>query len=567
MDDRVQRKSILLGLDGATWDLLGPWADDGTLPNLHKLRKEGVWGELASTVPCTTPPAWSACVTGCNPGKHGVYDFRESPLNRPSRPLITGQSIRCDKLWHMFNRLGSRTGVLNVPITYPPEKIDGFMVSGMMTPSKDVAYTYPQELKDELLEAIGDYVPNIDIPRYDVELPEDAEVFLADMEYCFTKRVEALLYLLDNHEWDFFMAVFVLPDRIQHLFWKYLDAQFPQYKSEFGEWIRPKIIECYRLLDDMVGEVMARVDDKTDLYVMSDHGFGGTDAWINVNTWLEREGYLKLHPGQALKKRLFYAGVAANDLPWVKLLIPKWMQSAIRGRIRGKRSSFITDLGDTIDWERTRAFFASIPCQGLFINVKRHDPDTGQTIGIVEKGTEYDRLRAELISKLENFRDPESGVRIVDWVKRREDLYEGEQAQYAPDIVFVARNYAYLARQFFGDWKIVRHCEEIPNGFHRPNGVFAAYGKNFRAGHIVKDAEIVDIAPTLLHGCGLPVPPSMDGKVLRDIFTESYDRTHPIRRGEIAGGPAALNDDKDDVYTEDEEAIVMKRLRDLGYLD
>lgn len=567
MTHQVQRKTILLGLDGATWSLLGPWAEQGVMPSLQSIRERGCWGALASTIPCTTPPAWSACVTGLNPGKHGIFDFRESPLKNPARPLITARSVHGDKLWHIFNRLGSPTGVLNVPITYPPEPVNGFMISGMMTPSKDTAYSYPESIKTELLEAIGDYVPNIDIPQYDVELKADAQKFLDDMRYCFIKRSEAFLYLLETHAWEFFMAVFVMPDRIQHLFWKYIDPTFPHYHSEFAEWVRPHIVDCYRLLDNMIGEVLARLYDDTDLYVVSDHGFGGTDAWINVNTWLEREGYLKLKSNEALKKRLFYMGVVANDLPWVKKLIPPAVQSFVRGKIRGNRSSFITDLGTTIDWSQTRAFFASIPCQGLFINTKRIDPATGQDVGIVAPGAEYDSLREELTQKLLNLRDPESGETIVDWVKKREELYHGDQVQYAPDLIFVARNYAYLARQFFGDWKIVRSCRETPNGFHRPDGIFAAVGTHIRPGVEISGADMIDIAPTLLHGAGLPVPPTMDGKVLSDIFTPEFNQANPIRREAIAGASTQQSSDESDVYSADEEAVVMDRLRDLGYLD
>lgn len=565
MSGSIERKAILLGLDGATWDLLGPWVQDGTLPHFKALRERGVSGELASTVPCTTPPAWSSCVTGQGPGKHGIFDFRESPLKDPTRPVITSRSVRGDKLWHLFNRLGSKVGVLNVPITYPPEAVDGFMISGMMTPSGDVEYTYPRTLKEELIAAIGDYIPNVDIPKYDVELPEDAEVFIADMTKCFELRADAFLHLLETREWHFFMAVFVMPDRIQHLFWKYLHPSFPHYNSEFGRWVRPKLVDCYQRMDRMLGQVMGFVDDQTDLYVMSDHGFGGTEAWINVNTWLAREGYLKLNPLEAIKKRLFYAGVVANDQAWVKRLIPDSVQSFIRGRIRGKRSSFVTDLSETIDWKRTRAFFASIPCQGLFINVKRKDPITGERLGTVEPGQPYEELREELSRKLMELRDPESGKPIVDWVKPREELYSGKELKYAPDLIFVAQNYAYLARQFFGDWKTVRRCDDLPNGFHRPNGIFAAMGKNIQQGKLLSGAEMVDIAPTLLHGCGLPVPPSMDGETLEDIFTDEYRNSHPVRREEIAAPTETT--ESDDVYTEEEEAVIMERLRNLGYLE
>jgi predicted AlkP superfamily phosphohydrolase/phosphomutase len=136
-------KVILLGIDGGTFSLLEPWMDDGTLPNFAKVRAEGAIGPLASTVPPTTPTAWTTCFTGVNPGKHGIYDFRESPLLHPERPLITLSSVKAPRLWHRLNKVGRKTAILNVPITYPPEPLDGCMISGMLTPGPEAEFSYP----------------------------------------------------------------------------------------------------------------------------------------------------------------------------------------------------------------------------------------------------------------------------------------------------------------------------------------------------------------------------------------------------------------------------------------
>lgn len=551
-------KTVLLGLDGATWDILGPWIERGHLPHLQRLTQEGAWGELASTVPPTTAPAWTACFTGVNPGKHGIFDFRESPFLDPRRPLISIRSVRAPKLWHILNRHGRRSGVLNVPITYPPEPLDGFLVSGMMTPGPEVDFTYPAELKGELLEAVPDYVINVDIPRYDVEDEGDAYAFLDDIAHAFERRAAAMRYLMERREWHFFMAVFIVMDRIQHLLWKYFqDPDNPFYKLERAPRLRERVLQVYQQVDAFLGQLTGRLGDDTDLIIVSDHGFGATRAWINVNRWLQKEGLLRLKPGAQLRKRLFYEAMQLNNSPLMQSLLPSRLRRAIRRRVRSTRSTFRSDLVESIDWERTRAFFASIPCQGIYINVRRD----GQ--GLVAPGAEYEALRERLRRGLLALRDPRTGEQVVDQVLFREEVYHGPYTGWAPDVLFVARNYAYLGRELLGTRRAIETSLNWANGFHRPNGIFIGRGPGFRAGQQVTGARIMDIAPTILYRMGLPVPSYMDGRPLEQAMEETFLAAHPWQREEAALegeiGPAGS-------YTDDETAEIEARLRGLGYM-
>ncbi|MFH1862782.1 MAG: alkaline phosphatase family protein [bacterium] len=552
----ASEKVILLGLDGATFRLIKPWVDEGLLPNFAQLFKDATWGKLQSTIPCTTPPAWSACLTGKNPGKHGIYDFRESPLKYAQRPLVNLSSMQGKKLWHYFNAAGKKAAIVNVPITYPPEPLDGVMISGMMTPSNESDWAYPNELKSELLRAIGDYVVNIDIPKYDVELEQDALRFLEDIEYSFLKRKEAFYYLLETKEWHFFMIVFINMDRIQHLFWKYLDPQWSLYKSRMAQKLRPRIIKSYQMVDEMLGELRAKIGD-TPLIIMSDHGFGSTRQWFNVNTWLQQNGYLAVLPEVLRKKRLFNFFMNLNDSQIVKSLVPKGIQSAIRRKVRGTRSTFKSDLEAALDYSKTKAFFASIPSQGIFINVKR---DSG---GIVEPGAEYERLRAEIRTKLLTIKNPETGDNLVDKVYYREEIYAGNQTQYAPDLIFVARNYGCLGRQLLGLKPIVQSSAQTPNGFHRMDGIFYAVGPQFKAGYELNGADMTDIAPTILYLTGNSIADDMDGKVLEDAFRPEFLEKTPKQ---IVSADSLPEMERKD-FTEQETDEIAKRLRSLGYLE
>jgi len=550
---------FLLGIDGATFDLLSPWMDAGHLPNLTRLTQEGAWGELESTRPPTTAPAWVACVTGVNPGQHGVFDFRESPFVDPRRPLISSRSVSAPALWHILSHHGRQLGLLNVPVTYPPQPVTGFVVADMLSPGPESGYTFPSELRDEL-NARG-YVIDVEIQKYDVQTEADAHRFLDDVEAATQKRAQALFHLMDTRPWQFLMAVFVAADRIQHLFWKTLaDPESVSYRAPAAPRLRQRILGIYRAIDDLVGQVMARADadGSTDLFVVSDHGFGSTKAWINVNRWLQQQGWLRLKPGAALRKRLFYEAMILNDSSLVRRLLPESLGRAVRRRIRGQRSVFKTDLDQCIDWTRTKAWFASIPAQGVYINVRREGN------GIVEPGAEYEALRRQIRDDLLALADPRGGQPIVDRVWFREELYHGAQTRFAPDLLFVARDYSYLGRELLGTRGAVETSMNSANGFHRMNGIFLAYGPHVRRGVRVAGAKIVDVAPTVLFDLDLPVPTNMDGRVLIDALQPGFVAAHPLRQTVPLAWAGRGGDPG---YTDNEHAQVQGRLAALGYIE
>ncbi|MFC2046280.1 alkaline phosphatase family protein [Chloroflexota bacterium] len=555
----TSRRTVLLGIDGATFDLLGPWMEAGHLPHLERLSREGVRGDLESTRPPTTAPAWVACVTGVNPGKHGVFDFRESPFQDPSRPLISSRSVRAPALWKILRHHGLQVGLLNVPVSYPPDPVDSFFVSGMMAPGVESEYALPHELRDEL-NARG-YVIDVEIQKYDVESEADANRFLDDVLAALEVRAEVLFHLMDSRPWQFLMAVFVAADRIQHLFWKTLaDPESDFYHGPRADRLRSRILAVYQAADLVVGEMLSRVDadGRTNLFVVSDHGFGSTKAWFNVNRWLQDQGWLNLKPRAALRKRLFYEAMNVNNSRAAKALLPESVGQRIRRRVRSGRSLFKTDLDQCIDWARTRAFFASIPAQGIYIHVKRDG------IGTVEPGAEYDELREQLRERLLAVTDPRAGECIVDQVWFREELYDGPQSHLAPDVLFVARGYAYLGRELLGTRRVVETSMNWSNGFHRMNGIFLAYGPHLGCGVQAEDATMVDVAPTVLHSLGLPVPTNMDGRVLAEAFAPEYMDLNPIRRESPL---AAAGLDADEGYSDHERAEVESRLAALGYIE
>lgn len=557
----AQDKVFLLGLDGATFDLLDPWIDAGQLPNLNRLKQEGSWGELQSTRPPSTAPAWTACFTGVNPGQHGIFDFRESPALDQRRPLVSSRSIRVPTLWQILSHHGRSVGVLNVPITYPPVPVNGILVGGMMTPGPGAEYTYPPELKHDL-NARG-YVVDVEIQKYDVEAEADAYRFLDDVAESLDRRAQALFHLMDHHPWHFFMAVFVALDRIQHLFWKTLaDPSSPFHSAPAAPRLRGRILSIYQAADDLVGRLMDRLaSEGASLIVVSDHGFGSTHRWFNANRWLQEEGWLRLKPGAAFRKRLFYEAMKFNDSRLVKTILPQRLGRAVRGRIRSGRSAFKTDLDRCIDWPRTQAFFASIPAQGIYINVKRSPDDTH---GAVAPGAEYDSLREAIARRLGQLADPRTGEPVVDRVWRREELYHGPHAAHAPDLVFVAGDYSVLGRELLGTRAPLESSEHWANGFHRMNGVFLAWGPHVRRGIRLQGATMLDVAPTVLYALDLAVPDNMEGRILSEALDASLLDARPLRREPALPDPDAVSDE---TYSDGEQTEIAGRLAALGYIE
>jgi predicted AlkP superfamily phosphohydrolase/phosphomutase len=499
-----KRKTILIGLDGATWDQLRPAVDRGELPSLKRLLEHGAHGILESTVPPTTPPAWSSSQTGVGPGRHGIFDFRATPHADAGRALISLQQMKGLKLWQVLNRQGRTCGYLNVPVLYPPDPVDGYMISGMMTPGPEVEFTHPAELKAEIFRLFPDYVLDVDIPKYDAEFWEDARIFLDDVDHATKRRIELFTHLLETRPCDFQMLVLEATDRVGHLFWKYLDPRERHYHAPMASRVRERYAQVLRRIDDFLGELLVRTEHGYDLLLMSDHGFGGNDAYFNANYWLEQEGLLAVKPELAWKKRAFYRAWKIGDAPLVRKLVPKALQRRLRTRIRKGRSSFLSDLETALDFERTPVFYASIPCHGLF--VRRQGP------GAVESDADYDKLRTRLRAGLESLRLAD-GKPLVDKTWFREELYEGPLTWTAPDVVFVCRGYAIVPRPLLGATELVMDLGAAPNGFHRPDGIFAAAGEGIAARELPR-SSIEQIAPTVLDRMGLPRPPGWKAEAI-----------------------------------------------------
>ncbi len=564
------RRALIIGLDGATFDLIDPLMKSGEMPALAALREHAAWGPLTSTIPPTTPPAWTTCTTGLNPGRHGIYDFTVSPLKNPDRPLVSSQDVKGLRLWDAVEMNEGRSIVVNVPITYPPAPLKGCMVSGMMSPGFTSPFTSPLSLRDRLKAVCGNYIINIDIPQYDTTTDTEIARFIHDLRESLERRHEAVRYLIRTEEWTFFMVVFVTIDRILHLFAKYLFPDNPLYDSPRAKRVRPQLIDLFKRVDSIAGELIESLKPDDNVFVLSDHGFGVTEGFFNANTWLLEQNLLAVHSRPYIKRRLFDWLQTIGDADMIRKLLPSSIQTGIRRAIRSRRSTLFSarlDLASVVDWSKTKVFFGSIPSQGFYINEKTDENPAGTV-----SPAEVEDLKNTLKNLLMNLKHPQTGIPLTDKVWFREEIFHGPETKYAPHVLFCMRDYAVLGRQHLGAGSFFTDTRHHPIGFHRSDGIIMVSGKDMAPGYI--QANMEDVMPTLLQSMALPIPDNLDGKVLQNIFKPDYFAGHPPKFVSYDVQKSLQESVDKNVSTsfagepgEDERRALENRLKNLGYLE
>ncbi len=562
MSDNTPGKTIVVGLDGATFDLIKPWAAEGYLPALNKLLREGAHGDLTSTVPPMTAPAWTAFATGCNPGKHRLYDWIAREPDSYRFTPVTALDGKAPTMYTLLSSYGRKVVSLNVPMTFPPTPVNGVMVSGMPTPSTDVRFTYPENTYQDILDAVGDYVLYPDPGEAYSDSGIDA--FLERLYRAADLRMQTFAYLRERENPDFSMMVFNGTDTVSHAMWKFMDRSHPLYNPARAEKYGNAIRDYYRHVDGLLGGIVESLDEDTTLIVMSDHGFGPFHKFIHVNNWLIREGFMTIKSGplSRIKKALFQAGFSPMNVynTLMQFGFGRLKREVVRGQGQDMMKTLFLSFED-VDWDRTEAYSLGNVGQ-IFLNVAGREPS-----GIVQPGEDYERIRTRIMERLLELRDPDTRERVVEVVYRREDIYHGDYLDKAPDIIFIPTRLEYFGfgEYEFGSHKIIEAMRRGISGTHRMNGIFLAYGAAIEPGVVVENASLVDLAPTILHLMSAPAQAQMDGRILQEVISPDF---HPL---ELETANTDWTDSEDgrsngQGLTEEQKRVVAERLRGLGYV-
>ena len=549
---------VVVGLDGATFDLIKPWAAAGELPTFARLLADGAHGELLSTLPALTPPAWTSAATGKNPGKHNIFNFYKVSDGGLGKLPLTPADLRSRRVWDIANCYGKRAGVVHLPLTYPPESLEGFVVSGIMTPKGVEDYTFPAELRDELAAHVDGYRFDVDADALKIG---DLRAFRKDAFDLQRVQTAETLYLLERKQWDLVWVMFHTLDKVQHFFWRFMDPAHPAHPgpSEFGD----TILEFHRLLDAALAAILDRLDEATGLLVMSDHGSCALESYFLIMNWLESAGFLRMKGASRSPIGRTLGGLGVEGRALVTMLrrvglgwLPKLLPAGIKAQVPVARASFAR-IAPHIDWARTRVYCPSAPGSGLRVNLRGREAQ-----GIVAP-EDYDRVCEEVRAALGTVVDPATGRRVVHAVHRREEIYDGEHVDNAPDLL-VETTDPYCLIEGMGTASIVpagRNDSER-TGNHRRAGVFLLAGPAARRGVAVPQLDICDVAPTVLHLLDLPVQADMDGTVAEATLAPGYLEAHPIRTDQLPPPPELASADMSD---QDRHAIE-GMLEGLGYL-
>lgn len=576
-------KVCVIGLDGATFAVIDYLTSQGRMPNFSRLRSEGSEATLLSTIPPLTPAAWSSFFTGTNPGKTGAVGFfRFRPGTYQMEPM-NARNLQGEPLWQMASRHGKRVCVYNVPVTYPAAPVNGILISGMDAPRFDEQAIWPRGYRESFLKAIPDFKVSCELDADYLLAHSDHPVAegIRQLKEHLSMEIRVVNHLMGLEDWDLLVAVLRSPDSIQHIFWADAEKVMAGEQASEDEAARAEaVFSCYDEIDRELGERWLGWCEGRDLIFISDHGFGRLKADVCLNRVLAGAGLVTFRARsgrRGLRDRI--AGKAKAHLPaQTRQKIKKLM-----GKGEGDRwHSFVDSLVADIDWEKTRLF--SVAQHGcLYVNLKGREP-----LGTVEGEQERQAVLAEAEAALSRLTDPSDGQPVVTGFFRKEDIYRGPLMDSMPDLVISMRDWSYrgiystaveLSQEPLfrtsDNWGVFGHT-----GNHRRDGILVMHGPDIARARL-DTAEMVDVMPTILHLMGLPVPEDADGRVLEEALGSAAVKAAAVDAGKMETAaaaseaasaaaadkaPACQQKDVTDVYSQEDEEEIRKRLEKLGYL-
>lgn len=509
---------MVIILAESSMKLIESWANEGSLPAFKSLMTEGTSGPLQAQVPLITPQMIGKIITGKSAGHHGLFDFWQRGADGKFVE-INGSNVKEKPVWQVLSENNLRCGVVNVPLTYPPQELNGFIISGQDAPGTHRSIALPAGLYDEIVGKLGRY-------RFKDIFPggKKKSEYLTLFEEYINWQTELLEYLITEKEWDFFITFYSASAMAGHYFWA--DMISEDENNPYKNIIK----NAYRSLDKAIGRIMKASGDETTLFVISECGMGNLESGVQINTWLEKEGFFTRKskgPESAGKKvsvrneksalHSVVESLRRNARSWISTDGLYWVNKNLNW-LRERVQSYL--VYSDFDWTKIKAFSRGKEGE-IYINLKGRDPH-----GIVNPGEEYESVRKDIIERLSQLSDPKTGVKIVDRVYRFEELYEGPMIEWAPDLIIAWKDTSYVPTESSRDKEsiFVTRWREYMNwpttGSHRVNGILYAKGPGICRGKRIEGAKTIDMMPTWLHYLNQKIPAGLEGKVLSDLFEQ-----------------------------------------------
>jgi predicted AlkP superfamily phosphohydrolase/phosphomutase len=441
-----QRRVVFIGLDGTPYTFLRRLIAEGRAPHAARLEQEGSLLRMDSVWPWVSSVAWSTMMTGVNPGKHNIFGFIDRDPATYKQFIPTSRAMKARTLWEVLSDAGKRVIVVNVPVTYPPRPVNGILVGCFLSPTLEKAVYPPSYVST--LQSLG-YI--IDADPWKAR--ESKDLALREVHAALDARIRTLFHLLEKESWDYLHVHVMETDRLHHFLWQQMEENHPVYAPAFYDF--------YRRIDDMLGELAARLDDSTTLMWMADHGFCTIRKEVYVNRWLLDQGWLKLR----------------NVPP---------------DRAKGLDEIDPSSVAYSLDPGR------------VFVRLRGREKE-----GCVAAGAEYEGIRDEIARAALQFRDEESGAPFFQAVYRREELYHGPYLEQAADLILAPHD-GYDPKGLLYKETLTYKGDELV-GMHTYDDAML-----YVRGHTLapRRFSVLNVMPTILDLMGVPQPPHLDGESL-----------------------------------------------------
>lgn len=465
-------KLIVLGLDGASYSLINRFSREGWLPNFKKIMNEGKYGPLISTTPPHTAPGWVSSLTGVPPGEHGIYQFWDTQSYEYVGKFMGSRDVKYPFIWDILNAKGYSTGIINVPMSHPPKKINGYMLTWPL--SNTLRYCYPDGLIKEIADNRGQYISDL------MTMFKGDEKYILEAIDITKRRLQTMLYLAENRKTDFLMSVFTEIDRVSHFYWHYMDDESAH------EDMRNAIRKIYIETDCVVGELLNQFKGDVDILIYSDHGFEKGILDFYVQTFLVNNNFMNLKraPLDYIPKGSWFEVERADGL-------------------------------NIVDWENTIAYMAAPGSYGINVNLKGR-----QSHGIVPE-SDYNNVCDRLIHILREIVNPVDNTCLFEKICKREDVYSGSRLNFAPDIVLIPKQYGIMVHHKLMENEIYNmHPEQ--KGMHSAEGIVMLYGEKAKEMQMLPNS-IEEVAGTILKFYDIEAPEYMKcGSCLHNINSSSH---------------------------------------------
>jgi predicted AlkP superfamily phosphohydrolase/phosphomutase len=498
-------KVIIIGLDGASFELIEPWIEEGVLPNIKWMREKGVYGDMRSCLPPVTAPNWKCYSTGKNPGKLGIFWWENIDVKNKRVYYPQDRTKFNRELVDIIGETG-KVASINMPTTYPPKKVNGILISGPPDSPEDEFFYPDTDTMQKTLEDLGYKIRPEKEDSLRSESKENQEEVVEEIKEIIRTKFDFAHKILKEEKPIFLHLTIFYINVLHHFFW---DAEYTK--------------EAWKLIDEKIGEFLDDFGDEYTFFFMSDHGSNKITTVFNINTWLEKNGYLVTTASKA--KLLNSIGINAQNLARIfNLLGSERLKRVIKCIVPDKILNTIpTEEGTfdrerktgVIDWGKTKAVAST---QG--------------PLYILAKGNEKEEIKRGLIKDLEPMKD--KGV--ISGIYTRENIYSGKYLEEAPDLILDQGKGIHIKGDI-GREKIFEQPDvDVWRAENKKIGLFMAYGPKIKSGKKINDISILDLAPTILHFFNIAIPRDMDGKVLKEIFEEgSEPAERPIEYQKIGG--------------------------------